>query len=234
MASPLHEESRGQHAYARRGQMARGLMIARCGEAFGRLSRAVPANRVVAPVLAVGLLPVAMQAVFGSGASPVFGGQGAEVLVLVASSAIASLLLAADALLHRGDRRGEAGTQVAPQERGLDLAHPATRQPADDVRDDARFTSLIASVEHDLRTPLNAIIGFSDLMQQELHGPLGSDRYHSYAGHIRDSGLVLLGAVETTIALTQRLSRDGEGQAGLAVSGARASAHVAGRVPLQP
>ena len=57
---------------------------------------------------------------------------------------------------------------------------------------------------HDLRTPLTAIIGFSDMMRCELHGPLGSDRYQSYAGHIKDSGVSLLHALETAMAVGER------------------------------
>ena len=55
-------------------------------------------------------------------------------------------------------------------------------------------------IGHDLRTPLTAIIGFSDMMWCEMHGPLGSDRYQSYAGHIRDSGVTLLQTIETALA----------------------------------
>ena len=47
-------------------------------------------------------------------------------------------------------------------------------------------------VSHELRTPLNSIIGFSDILNQELYGPLGSPQYVEYAGIIRDSGKKLL------------------------------------------
>jgi signal transduction histidine kinase len=43
-----------------------------------------------------------------------------------------------------------------------------------------------------LRTPLNAIIGFSDIMRDEMFGPIGNPRYSEYAGLIRDSGQLLL------------------------------------------
>ena len=55
---------------------------------------------------------------------------------------------------------------------------------------------MIAAISHDLRTPLNAVIGFSDVMQRELFGPLGHDRYRDYAVHIRESGEQLLKATE--------------------------------------
>src|SRR6266700_4972460 len=35
-------------------------------------------------------------------------------------------------------------------------------------------SELLANMSHELRTPLNAIIGFSEIMQTGLFGPLGS------------------------------------------------------------
>ena len=67
-------------------------------------------------------------------------------------------------------------------------------------------SDLMAGLCHDLRTPLNAIIGFSEIIERELLGPLGSERYQNYATYIRQSGIDLLAAVESTIALTQKLA----------------------------
>jgi signal transduction histidine kinase len=39
-------------------------------------------------------------------------------------------------------------------------------------------------MSHELRTPLNAIIGFSEIMQTELHGPLGNAKYKDYSNDI--------------------------------------------------
>jgi PAS domain S-box-containing protein len=50
----------------------------------------------------------------------------------------------------------------------------------------------LANMSHELRTPLNAIIGFSDMMKEKSFGPLGNDRYESYATLIYDSGQLLL------------------------------------------
>ena len=35
-------------------------------------------------------------------------------------------------------------------------------------------------MSHELRTPLNAIIGFSEIMESGMFGPLGADRYQEY------------------------------------------------------
>jgi PAS domain S-box-containing protein len=56
-------------------------------------------------------------------------------------------------------------------------------------------SEFLANISHELRTPLNAVIGFSEVMIQEVFGPIGNDRYHDYAGDIRQSGLHLLGVI---------------------------------------
>lgn len=56
-------------------------------------------------------------------------------------------------------------------------------------------TEFLANMSHELRTPLNAIIGFSEIMRQQMFGPLGSDQYVSYAGDIENSGRHLLSVV---------------------------------------
>ncbi|MBI1238873.1 MAG: PAS domain S-box protein [Alphaproteobacteria bacterium] len=50
----------------------------------------------------------------------------------------------------------------------------------------------LANMSHELRTPLNAIIGFSDILLQELFGPIGQPRYQEYAQLIHESGQLLL------------------------------------------
>ncbi len=53
----------------------------------------------------------------------------------------------------------------------------------------------LATMSHELRTPLNAIIGFSESMQRELLGPIGTKVYKDYAGLILDSGRHLLAII---------------------------------------
>jgi K+-sensing histidine kinase KdpD len=66
----------------------------------------------------------------------------------------------------------------------------------------------MARVSHELRTPLNAVIGFSDVMQSELLGPVGHPRYREYARHIGDCGRDLLKSAEDTLAITCLLDHD--------------------------
>ena len=74
---------------------------------------------------------------------------------------------------------------------------------------DAAKRSFLRMVSHELRTPLNAIIGFSDILAQELYGPLGSPHYVEYAGIIRDSGNKLLGLFNNFLEIV-RLESGGE------------------------
>ncbi|HYC05210.1 MAG TPA: GAF domain-containing sensor histidine kinase [Azospirillaceae bacterium] len=49
-----------------------------------------------------------------------------------------------------------------------------------------------ATLTHELRTPLTAVIGFSELMENGIHGPLGNERYRDYAATIGGSARHLL------------------------------------------
>ncbi|MFD2205591.1 sensor histidine kinase [Kiloniella antarctica] len=53
-------------------------------------------------------------------------------------------------------------------------------------------SEFLANMSHEIRTPLNAIIGFSEALQQEMFGPLGSDKNAEYISDIRRSGEFLL------------------------------------------
>ena len=53
-------------------------------------------------------------------------------------------------------------------------------------------SQFLANMSHELRTPLNAIIGFSEVLKDELFGPMKNTRYHQYAGDIFSSAKHLL------------------------------------------
>jgi len=77
----------------------------------------------------------------------------------------------------------------------------AARDAAEEVsRAKSRF---LANMSHELRTPLNAIIGFSDIMRQEILGPMGNERYREYAGLIRDSGQHLVDLISDLLDMSK-------------------------------
>ncbi len=84
----------------------------------------------------------------------------------------------------------------------------ASREEALVARDEAvranRLKSMfLATMSHELRTPLNAIIGFSELMNGELYGPLGDERYREYCGLIRGAGHHLLSLINDVLDMSK-------------------------------
>jgi PAS domain S-box-containing protein len=64
-------------------------------------------------------------------------------------------------------------------------------------------SEFLANVSHELRTPLNAILGFSEIMQLEMFGPLGAQQYHAYAKDVNDSGKYLLSIISDILDLSK-------------------------------
>lgn len=56
-------------------------------------------------------------------------------------------------------------------------------------------SQFLAHMSHELRTPLNAILGFSDILREQMFGPLGSAPYIEYANDIHGSGEHLLSLI---------------------------------------
>jgi PAS domain S-box-containing protein len=63
-------------------------------------------------------------------------------------------------------------------------------------------TQFLATMSHELRTPLNAIIGFSEVMKEEIMGPLGTPGYKDYAADIHGSGTFLLSIINELLDLS--------------------------------
>lgn len=64
-------------------------------------------------------------------------------------------------------------------------------------------SSIIAHMSHELRTPLNAIIGFSEVMDQQILGPIGNARYADYARNIHSSASHLLEIINDILDLSR-------------------------------
>ncbi len=76
-------------------------------------------------------------------------------------------------------------TEARERERALQAANAAK-------------TSFLANMSHELRTPLNAILGFSEVIKNEIMGPV-SERYRDYAGDIYASGNYLLHLIDDVL-----------------------------------
>jgi two-component system, cell cycle sensor histidine kinase PleC len=64
-------------------------------------------------------------------------------------------------------------------------------------------SEFLANISHELRTPLNAVIGFSEVMQQALFGPLGHPKYQEYARDIYSSGAYLLEVINDILDMSK-------------------------------
>jgi PAS domain S-box-containing protein len=101
----------------------------------------------------------------------------------------------------RGQFRGYRGTaqdvskQVAAEAESL-----RSRLEAESAN--RAKTEFLANISHELRTPLNAILGFSEIMEGALLGPL-SERYQQYAADIHKSGQYLHGLVTNILDLSR-------------------------------
>ena len=64
-------------------------------------------------------------------------------------------------------------------------------------------TEFLAHMSHELRTPLNSVIGFSQIMADELFGPLGSEKYLGYASDIQGSAQHLLEVIDDILDISK-------------------------------
>lgn len=60
----------------------------------------------------------------------------------------------------------------------------------------------LANMSHELRTPLNSVLGYSDMMRNEVFGPVGDPRYAEYVENILASGQMLLEILSNLLDLT--------------------------------
>lgn len=58
------------------------------------------------------------------------------------------------------------------------------------------YLDLVRTLTHEIRTPLSTIIGFADMIENEMLGPLGNHRYRDYAEDIHKAARVILEALD--------------------------------------
>ncbi|WP_428248471.1 sensor histidine kinase [Ferrovibrio sp.] len=104
---------------------------------------------------------------------------------------------------HRRVTHAAAGglrAQAAHLQQALQQAAMARQQAEYASRAKSDF---IAHMSHELRTPLNAVIGFGQVLEGEVYGPLGGDKYREYARHIHESGQHLLSLINDILDLSK-------------------------------
>ncbi|MEQ9519565.1 MAG: HAMP domain-containing sensor histidine kinase [Parvibaculum sp.] len=77
----------------------------------------------------------------------------------------------------------------------------AARMRAEDAN--RAKSQFLANMSHELRTPLNAIIGFSEVMNREVFGPMTNEKYLQYSDDIHSSGQHLLALINDVLDLSK-------------------------------
>ena len=115
-----------------------------------------------------------------------------------------ALLQAHQELARRSAEVQSAYDQLEDQHSKLEQA----RQHLIAARDEAlranwAKSEFLANMSHELRTPLNTVLGFSQVMESEMFGPLGNPRYTEYSKNIYDSGAHLLDLINDILDLSK-------------------------------
>jgi two-component system cell cycle sensor histidine kinase PleC len=98
------------------------------------------------------------------------------------------------------------GSQQALRQQARQLAELAGKYGVEKTRAEEANqakSKFLANMSHELRTPLNAIIGFSEIMESGMFGPLGADRYREYCHDIRHSGQYLLDVINDILDMSK-------------------------------
>ena len=96
--------------------------------------------------------------------------------------------------------QSEKDNLIAELEVAKSMSDEARRRAEEANLAKSRF---LASMSHELRTPLNAILGFSEVMNSEVLGPLANPTYKEYAGDIHRSGQHLLNLINEILDLSR-------------------------------
>jgi two-component system, cell cycle sensor histidine kinase PleC len=98
------------------------------------------------------------------------------------------------------EHRAERETLIAELETARSISEEARRRSEEANLAKSRF---LATMSHELRTPLNAILGFSEIMQAEVLGPIGNQSYKEYVDDINKSGKHLLNVINEILDLSR-------------------------------
>lgn len=94
--------------------------------------------------------------------------------------------------------RGAAFPNAEPQ-----LEPVAGLLPAAAADGERAKQSFLAAISHELRTPLNAVIGFAEIIDAELLGPVAVPQYREYVRDILTSSRHLLQVIEDVLDISR-------------------------------
>ncbi len=107
-------------------------------------------------------------------------------------------------LLLRETHRHKAEEELREREAHLALQAEELLKSRDAAyRANRAKSEFLANMSHELRTPLNAIIGFSEILNKQLFGPLENEKYREYIKDINDSGTHLLDIINDILDLAK-------------------------------
>ncbi|HZL32009.1 MAG TPA: ATP-binding protein [Pseudolabrys sp.] len=91
----------------------------------------------------------------------------------------------------------------ASQQRSAELAMKYAEEKTRAEDANQAKSKFLANMSHELRTPLNAIIGFSEIMETGMFGPLGAEKYREYCSDIHGSGQYLLDVINDILDMSK-------------------------------
>jgi two-component system cell cycle sensor histidine kinase PleC len=132
------------------------------------------------------------------------GGVLFYVLALMAAAAQVFFLILASRLhsatLAMLEFRAEKDMLIAELETANAISDESRRRAEEANLAKSRF---LATMSHELRTPLNAILGFSEIIKNQVLGPVGNESYREYVSDIHTSGQHLLNLINEILDLSR-------------------------------
>src|SRR4051812_28283228 len=101
------------------------------------------------------------------------------------------------------DLRGSQLTLERQAEELADLADKYAEEKTRAEEANQAKSKFLPNMSHELRTPLNAIIGFSEIMESGMFGPIGCDKYGEYCHDIHQSGTYLLDVINDILDMSK-------------------------------
>lgn len=96
--------------------------------------------------------------------------------------------------------RSQKDSLIAELEEATAISDMARKRAEDANIAKSKF---LATMSHELRTPLNAILGFSEVMKDQIMGPIDNQTYRDYVASIHDSGSHLLKLINEILDLSR-------------------------------